>query len=336
MSALPQSPLNSREALLDLAREVKDGVVPDMDTCLALMAVPEENALWLCAGADMLREARFGRTVHLCVICNGRSGRCSEDCAFCSQSAHGSAVVDEYPLMSAGDLAARGKDLADTPVNRYSVVTSGRRLSKKEVATVAAGLSGIDPEKLHTCASLGILDRESLDALKRSGVSRYHHNLETAESYFSQICTTHTYQDRIDTIQAARSAGMSICAGGILGMGESDEQIAELAVALRELAVDAVPLNFLVPVGGTAGPRLYSLTPMKCLKIIAVFRYVLPETEIIICGGREYNLKALHPLVFYAGASGIMTGDYLTTAGRSLADDLAMLEMLGMTPRRSR
>lgn len=323
----------SRKNLLDLAEAIQAGERPDMTTYRELIDLPNEKVLWLCAGADMLRQEQFGRSVHLCVICNGRSGRCSEDCAFCSQSAHGSAKVDEYPLMSAEDLARPGITLQHTPVNRYSIVTSGKRLSRKETAIVASGLSLVDEAALKTCASLGTLDRPALETLKNAGVTRYHHNLETAKSYFQNICTTHTYQERVDTIEAAREAGLSICSGGIFGMGESNAQIAEMALALRDLNVDSVPLNFLVPVEGTAGPRLYNLTPMKCLKIIAFFRYVLPKTEIIICGGREFNLKNLHPLVFYAGASGIMTGDYLTTTGRSMADDLALLEMLGMTPR---
>ncbi|MDY6904380.1 MAG: biotin synthase BioB [Thermodesulfobacteriota bacterium] len=324
----------SRNVLLDLADAIRGGDRPDRATYQKLIDLPDENALWLCAGADMLRQARFGNKIHLCVIRNGRSGRCSEDCAFCSQSAHGNATVDEYPLMNADDLARPGKELEDSPVDRYSVVTSGKRLSEKETLVVASGLSAIDRAKLNTCASLGTLDRAALETLRTAGVTRYHHNLETAKSYFPQICTTHTYQDRIDTIVAAREAGMSICSGGIFGMGESSAQILELAFALRDLAVDSVPLNFLVPVEGTAGSRLYNLAPLKCLKIIAFFRYVLPDTEIIICGGREFNLKDLHAYVFYAGASGIMTGDYLTTRGRCLADDLSLLKMLGMTPRK--
>lgn len=328
------TPVLSRRGLLNLAHTILNGKTPGTDTFQDLIDLPDEKALWLCAGADMLREAKFGRTVHLCVICNGRSGRCSEDCAFCAQSVHGSAEIDTYPLMTADALARPGKELQDTPVDRYSVVTSGKRLSEQETTVVASGLSTIDTAKLDLCASLGTLDRPALETLKNAGVSRYHHNLETAESYFPKICTTHSYQDRINTITAARAAGLSICSGGILGMGESSAQILELALALREQNVDAVPLNFLVPVEGTAGPRLYTLTPMKCLKIIAFFRYVLPQTEIIICGGRAYNLNSLHSLVFYAGASGIMTGNYLTTTGRSLDDDLAMLAMLGMTPRR--
>ncbi len=321
------------EHFLDTARAILAGEKVGRDAYLEIAGAPDEDALLLCPGADMLREAAFGSSVHLCSILNGKSGRCSEDCVFCAQSVHCSAAIDEYPLMPAEDLARSGKELEDTPVNRYSVVTSGRRLSRRETETVAEGLSMLDKGRIGACASLGILDRDSLIALRNAGVERYHHNLETAESCFPGICTTHTYRDRVETILAAREAGMSVCAGGIVGLGETREQILELAAALKELEVDAVPLNFFVPVEGTAGGRLHSLTPLKCLKIIALFRYMLPDTEIIVCGGREYNLKELHPFVFYAGASGIMTGNYLTTSGRSLEDDLELLSRVGLETR---
>ncbi|MEW6076693.1 MAG: biotin synthase BioB [Thermodesulfobacteriota bacterium] len=325
--------MKERRRLLQLARKINAGEALTAEACRSLIRVPDEDALLLCAGADLLREARFGRSVHLCVICNGKSGRCSEDCSFCSQSAHADTGIDVYPLLSADEMAARGKRLEATPVNRYSIVTSGRGLPKREVRTVAAALSRLDREKISACASLGIIDRDDLLALKKAGVSRYHHNLEAAPSLFPQICTTHSFAERVRTIKRARRAGLSLCVGGIFGIGESDDQIAELGLTLRELEVDAVPVNFLVPVPGTAVARSNTLTPLRCLKIIAFLRHLLPDKEIIICGGRESNLKELHPFVFYAGASGIMTGDYLTTSGRSLADDLALLRILGLEPR---
>jgi biotin synthase len=181
---------------------------------------------------------------------------------------------------------------------------------------------------LKYCVSLGILDRDDLELLKSAGVSRYHHNLETSRSYFKNICTTHTYDERIRTIKAGRKAGLSICSGGLFGIGESDEQILELALELKELDVDSIPLNFFIPIKGTRCEKTHQLTPFRCIKIIALFRYVLPRKEIIICGGRENNLKHLHDWVFYAGASGIMTGNYLTTKGRTLQNDIEMLEAL--------
>jgi len=325
--------LENRRHFLELAEQILDGQTIDPGTYRSLLDIPDAAVLSLCAGADLLREHHFGRTVHLCIICNGKSGRCSEDCTFCAQSAHSRTGITEYPLMSEADLAEAGRRLEDSPVNRYSIVTSGKKLPPDEIGRVAAALARLDTGKIRTCASLGILAEEELRQLRQAGVSTYHHNLETAASLFEQVCTTHTYADRVATVHAARAAGLRVCCGGVFGLGESDDQICELALALKELAVDAVPVNFLVPIAGTPAPSRSSLTPMKCLKIIAFLRYVLPEKEIVICGGRAPSLGELHPLIFYAGASGIMTGDYLTTRGRSLTDDLALLKSLQMRPR---
>jgi biotin synthase len=225
---------------------------------------------------------------------------------------------------------------ARTAINRYSVVTSGKGLTPSEVKAVANALSALNGSGIQTCASLGILAEHDMQVLKAAGVGRYHHNLETSESYFRNMCTTHTYEERIRTLYAAKEAGLSVCSGGVFGIGESQEQILELALALRALEVDAVPLNFLVPIKGTRNEACKHLSPLKCLKIIALFRYAVPDKEIIICGGREANLKELHPLVFYAGASGIMTGDYLTTSGIALDRDMQMLDHLGLIPRAKR
>lgn len=322
-----------RGQLSDIAARIAGGETLGPDTLLPLIRMPDAQAFLLFAGANMLRERFLGKSVHLCVICNGKSGRCSEDCSFCSQSSHAKADIDAYPLMAEADLAEAGRRLEATPVHRYSIVTSGRGLSSAEVATVGRALSAIDTTAIRTCASLGILDGQRLRMLKEAGVTRYHHNLESAESFFSEICATHTYKERVDTVKAAKAAGLSVCCGGIFGLGESDDQVAELAFALRDLDVDSVPVNFLVPIKGTALEGTNKLTPLRCLKILAFLRHVLPDKEILVCGGREQNLGELHSLVFYAGASGIMTGDYLTTRGRSLADDLALLKVLGMTPR---
>ena len=319
--------------LADIARRIQAGEIPDDDTLLSLIRMPDDRTFLLFPGADLLREHFFGTSVHLCVIRNGKSGRCSEDCSFCSQSVRARADIDAYPLMSETDLAEPGRRLESTPVNRYSVVTSGRGLSSAEVSAVSRALAAIDTTAIATCASLGILDPGQLAMLRDAGVTRYHHNLESAGSFFANVCTTHTYEERVQTVKAAKAAGLSVCCGGIFGLGETDDQVAELAFALRYLNVNSVPVNFLVPIKGTALEAPPRLSPLRCLRIIAFLRYVLPDKEIIVCGGRAHNLGELHPLVFYAGASGIMTGDYLTTSGRNLADDLALINTLGMTPR---
>ena len=191
----------------------------------------------------------------------------------------------------------------------------------------------MDKEKLSYCASLGILDDADMKRLADAGVTRYHHNLETARSHFDSICTTHTYDERIDTIKAAQKAGMTICSGGIFGLGETDQQVLEMALELRSLNIDSAPLNFLTAIAGTPMEGQSSLTPLRCLKIIAIFRYVLGDKDILICGGREANLGVLHPMIFYAGASGLMTGNYLTTGGRQMENDLDMLRQLALVPR---
>ena len=311
-----------------LAEKIIEGHVPDLNEYEAVLSVPNENIFGMMDGADLIRNHFRGRSVHLCTICNGKSGRCTEDCAFCSQSRISKADSPIYPLLSKDELKEGAIHAYDTGVNRYSIVTSGRRLSGDEVGRVAATISDLDQTALNYCVSLGTLDEVDFELLKAAGVSRYHHNLETSRSHFDRICSTHSYDERMETILSAKRAGLSVCAGGIFGIGETDEQVIELALALKGLDVDAVPINFLTPIKGTPLEGADNLSPYRCLKIIALFRYVLPEKEVIVCGGRQNNLGDLHPMVFHAGASGIMTGNYLTTRGRSLRDDLEMLREL--------
>jgi biotin synthase len=323
----------NRKKIIELAEAVIAGKRPDIKTLLEITRTPEPEVFSLLPGADLLREHYFGKGIHLCTICNGKSGRCSEDCRFCAQSAHYDTQAPIYPLLEKEKLIEAGVHAARSPINRYSIVTTGKGLGTAEVVKIADALSDVSASGIDTCASLGILSPDDFEILKAAGVSRYHHNLETAESFFKQTCTTHRYADRVATVRAAKAAGLEVCSGGIFGIGESDDQALELALALKDLDVDAVPLNFLVPIPGTPMEKLAHLTPLRCLKIIATFRFVLPDKEILICGGREANLKELHPLVFQAGASGIMTGNYLTATGRTLESDLAMLKHLSMTVR---
>jgi biotin synthase len=257
---------------------------------------------------------------------------CSEDCKFCSQSKFHTSDIDIYPLMPKAELQKGAYELMDTDVHRYSLVTTGKGLAEKEVRHVADALGDLPSKGLSYCASLGILEDADMDYLKARGVGRYHHNLETCRSHFGAVCTSHTYDDRINTIKRAKNAGLSVCSGGIFGVGESMAQVLELAFELRDLQVDAVPINFLTPIPGTFFEGKNNLTPLTCLKIISIMRYVLPETDIIICGGRIPNLKMLHPLIFQAGANGIMTGNYLTTKGNQLQEDLEMIHQLGFKP----
>lgn len=289
--------------------------------------------MWPCmAAASRLRERHFGRQVSFCVITNAKSGLCSEDCAYCSQAATSRGEVPRYPLPPQEELVAAAAQAAGAGASRFSLVTSGRGLSsrKEQEALLRTVAAIVDAVPIQVCASLGIVDQGFLKELKAAGVSRYHHNLEAAASFFPRICSTHTFQERVATIEAAQAAGLSVCSGGILGMGESVAQRWELAQALKEMAVDAIPLNFLHPLPGTGLAQRPLLPPLEALQIVVAFRLFLPDRPLIICGGRQATLRSLAPLIFAAGANCLMTGDYLTTKGRLPEEDRQMLADLDL------
>jgi biotin synthase len=289
--------------------------------------------LWPWLGeATRLRERHFGKAVSLCVIINAKGGLCSEDCAFCSQAATSRAEIPKYPLLDKEKLVAAAMQAAAQGAARFSLVTSGRGLTaRREQEAILAAVAAIrEAAPLKVCVSLGIVGRGFLQELKAAGVFRFHHNLETAASFFPQICTSHTYEERLATIEAAKEAGLAVCAGGVLGMGETLAQRFELAQALGELEVDAIPLNFLHPLPGTGLAHRPLLTPLEALKSVAAFRIRFPERSIIICGGRQVTMRSLTPLLFAAGADSLMTGDYLTTKGQLPAADREMIEDLGL------
>lgn len=312
------NPLQEAEKVLD-GKGISDAFFLD------ILGADSSRFMEILAGADRIRRFFFGNTVRLCAICNGKSGRCSEDCCFCSQSVHGRAGVTVYPLLPHEELVKGAELAADSPLDRYSIVTSGRGMGGREFDDLLEAFKAFPVRKVAYCASLGILEEADLRRLKAAGVSRYHHNLETAESLFPAICTTHRYEERLETLRAAGRAGLEVCCGGIFGLGESDRQILEFARTLEGLRVDAIPMNFLVPIAGTALEAYPLSSPMRCLKILAAFRFLLPGTPLIVCGGREQNFASLQPLIFSAGATGLMTGDFLTTPGRAMEKDLIML-----------
>jgi biotin synthase len=281
---------------------------------------------------SILRESHFGRRVSLCVIINAKSGLCSEDCAFCSQSVQAQSGVPAYPLLPREKLVEAAQAAAEAGAGRFSLVTSGRGIkAAREKEAILAAVAAIREEVgIKVCASLGIVDRQFLADLRAAGVSRFHHNLEAAASYFPEICTTHSFAERVATVEAARDAGLSVCVGGILGLGENLAQRWELAQAIAELDPDAIPLNFLHPLPGTRLAHRQKLPPLEALKIIAAFRLTFPDKTIIICGGRQPTLRSLAPLIFAAGANGLMTGDYLTTKGLLPEDDRLLLEDMGL------
>lgn len=317
-----------------LAQEISQGHSLTKAELNHLLDLPYTKVRELFPGADMLRENFSGNRVSLCSITNAKSGKCSEDCSFCAQSVHHGRDVQEYPLKKSMELADQGKTIAGTGsgIKRYSMVTSGRGLVSEELEVIASAVRELDAAGVKTCASLGILNLKDFELLKGSDLKRYHHNLETAPGFFSQVCTTHDFNQRVETVIKAKKAGLSVCSGGVFGLGETDAQVVELALLLKELDVDAVPVNFLIPIPGTPLENMPRLTPLRCLKIICLLRFILADKEIIICGGRIQNLRELHPLVFMAGASGIMTGNYLTREGRLAEEDLRLIKDLGLEP----
>lgn len=314
----------------ELARAIASGhsMAPEELSCL--LSLPYTQVKSLFPGADMLRARSFSNKISLCTITNAKSGQCTEDCAFCAQSAHHRAS-NSYPLKKWPELAETGKGAAgSSAIKRFSMVTSGKSLKPDEIQEIVQATRELVNNNIRTCASLGILETSDLDQLKKAGLERYHHNLETAPGFFPKICTTHNIAQRIQTVNKAKQAGLSVCSGGVFGLGETDAHVVELAQILKDLNVDAVPINFLIPIPGTPLENIRGLTPLRCLKIICLIRYIIPEAEIIICGGRVENLRELHPFIFMAGASGIMTGNYLTRKGRSLRDDLELIRDMGL------
>jgi biotin synthase len=290
-------------------------------------------ALWSRLGeASAVRERHFGSRVSFCVIINAKSGLCSEDCAFCSQSARAKSQVDHYPLLSREELVAAAQQAAAAGASRFSLVTAGRGVaSPRDQSAILEAVAAIKASvPIRVCASLGIVDRGFLMELKAAGLYRFHHNLEAAASFFPRICTSHSFAERVATIEAAQAAGLTVCAGGIFGLGETLAQRWEMAQTLKTLGVDAIPLNFLHPLAGTPLAQRPLLDPLTALKIVCAFRLTFPERSLIICGGRQVTLRSLAPLLFAAGADALMTGDYLTTRGRLPDDDRQMLADLGL------
>lgn len=304
---------------------------------LELLAVQGEELELLLRRAADAREARFGREVRLCAICNARSGACPERCDFCAQSAAFDTDAPVFPMKPASEIAGEAQLAHAAGATHFSIVTSGRSLRHgRDMAQVDEALRLMERETgLQRCASLGELPVEELARLRAAGLQRYHHNIETAPSFHPRIVHTHSYDDEVQVVHAAREAGLLTCCGGILGMGETPEQRVEMAFALRDLTPDSVPLNFLDPRPGTPLSGLDELTPMECLRITAIFRLVLPGTPILICGGRERNLGRLQSRVFEAGATGAMIGDYLTTPGQPAAQDREMIQAAGLAIERA-
>lgn len=308
------------------------GIGIGIGEALELLSTEGAEMHALFARAAAARYEHHGNRVRLCGIVNAKSGGCPEDCAFCAQSAHAKTDVERYGMVPAERMIEAARTSEGHGAARFGIVTSGRTIRREaEMEAIAGAVSTIEGETgMEPCASLGNLAPENLRRLREAGLGRYHHNLETAESFFAEICTTRRYSDAFETILAAKEAGLSVCSGGIFGMGEDAAQRVELLAKLRELDVDSVPLNFLQPIPGTRLADQEPLPALDCLKAIAVARLMMPRKEIRVCGGREHNLRDLQSWIFVAGADGMMVGGYLTVSGRGVEDDLAMIRDSGL------
>lgn len=276
----------------------------------------------LAARADKARREYSDQSIDLCTICNAKSGLCSEDCKFCAQSARYVTGATEYPLMSKDDVVECARRALEIGSDRFGIVTSGRGLSPDEVKSMADAAATVKKKiGIEVCASLGCLDYEQLVLLKESGIDRYHHNIETSRDFFPMIVTTHSFEDRIRTIENAAKAGLSVCSGGIIGMGESREDRANMALTLRELGVDSVPINILMPIPGTPLAGNQPISVSEALKTIAIFRLVMPDKTIKLAAGRESFLKDFQGAAFVGGANGMLIGGYLTQRGRPVDED---------------
>ncbi|TLY15268.1 MAG: biotin synthase BioB [Nitrospirae bacterium] len=299
------------------------------DECLAVLGTPDAQLLELLDAAFKVRARYFGRKVRLQMLLNAKSGACQEDCHYCSQSAVSTAAIERYGLLPPEQMLEGARRAAAAKAQRYCIVISGRSPLDREIAEIAYAVRAIKQEvPIQVCCSLGLLNEEQARRLKSAGVDRINHNLNTSEAYHPVICTTHTFQDRLTTIGHARAAGLEICSGGIIGMGESDDDVIQLAMALREVKPDSIPLNTLHPVSGTPLEHCQHLTPQRCLKVLCLFRFLHPRTEIRIAGGREFNLRTLQPLALYA-ADSLFVGGYLTTPGQPARDVWNLISDLG-------
>ena len=312
-----------------LAGRVLDDDVLTEDEGLAVLECPDEELLDLLAAAYRVRHRYYGNRVRLNFLINAKSGQCSEDCGYCSQSSISRADIPQYGLVDPRQILDGARAAAQRKARTYCTVLSGRRPSPRELEAVVEVVPKIKAAyDMNVCISPGFLDRDQALRLKQCGVDRINHNLNTSERFYPYICTTHSYQERLDTLRAVRRAGMEICSGGIVGMGERDADVVELALRLATLGVDIVPVNFLLPIAGTPLESVRRLNPRYCLKVLALFRLANPKCELRIAAGREEHLGPLQPLGLYA-ANGLFVGDYLTTKGQPPVEDYRMIEAMG-------
>ena len=282
--------------------------------------------------ANQIREKFFGKKIGICSIIPARLGGCSQDCKFCAQSARYETSFKETKTLTDEEVIDAAKKAKQKGVPNFGIVYSGKTISEKELARLEKLIPKIKNEVgINVCGGFGIINEEQAARLKKAGLSRYNHNLETSRNHFKNIVTTHDYDARIETVKAAKKAGLGLCTGGIFGIGESDADRIDMALLIRELGVDMVPMNFLSPIPGTPFANKPTMQPREILRLIALYRFILPKVHIKAAGGRVLNLRDMQSWIFYAGATSIISGDiYLTTTGRAVEEDLQMIKDLGL------
>lgn len=328
----PVTRVSSPSGAIDFRRigyEVIDGRQLDADDALRLLRSSNDDLLALLDAAFIVRRKHFGLTVQLYYLMNAKSGLCPEDCGYCSQSKISQAPVPKYNILQRDKLLAAAELAAQRQAKTYCLVISARGPNEREMRAVEQIVPEIKQKYgLDICACLGLLNEQQAQRLKACGVDRVNHNLNTSERYYAEICSTHTHADRVQTLQHVRAAGLEVCSGGIIGMGESLEDIVSMALQLRQLQAESIPVNFLNAIDGTPLERTSELTPQDCLRALAMFRLVNPTAELRISGGRELHLRSLQPLGLYA-ANSMFVGDYLTTSGQPAESDYQMIRDLG-------
>ncbi len=313
----------------NLAQQVLDGHLISEDEGLGILQSADVELLDLMAAAYRIRHAAFGNTVQFYYLMNAKSGLCPEDCSYCSQSKTSTAEIPKYNILNREKLLDGARIAFEQNAKTYCIVISARGPSDRELNAVEQIVPEIKSKyDLDICACLGLLDDQQAARLKACGVDRVNHNLNTSEEYYERICSTHTYSDRVQTLHAVRNAGMEICSGGIIGMGEQPIDVVRMALQLRDIGACSIPLNFLIPIDGTPLANTSQLTPRDCLRTLAMFRFANPDRELRIAGGRELHLGTLQPLGLYA-ANSVFVGDYLTTGGQPPEDDIRMVQEMG-------
>jgi biotin synthase len=314
---------------MTLADQVLEGKEVTNEEALSILECPDDDVLLLMHAAFQIRKRYYGKKVKLNMIINTKSGLCPENCGYCSQSSISTAPIDTYRMVDKNTILEGAKRAYDLNVGTYCIVASGRGPSNKEIDHVVEAVKEIkDTYGLKVCACLGILKPEQAKRLKEVGVDRYNHNINTSASNHANITTSHTYDDRVGTVETVKEAGMSPCSGVIVGMRETRQDVVDMANSLKALDADSIPVNFLHAIDGTPLQGVKELNPLYCLKVLALFRFINPTKEIRVSGGREVNLGSLQPLALYA-ANSIFVGDYLTTAGQDETEDQKMLRDLG-------